>query len=159
MSKSNIGPARVDKPSQASHRSHELLAEFTVERFRGVNFLRNWSCPLLEVFELEHLESRRDALGHGEVDAIIIHRRFHAKMVKRTVGAEPFSFFALEAVVEQFEDPIGILLVSINEAVAHAEKWKKIPFPVLENRLFILPSFEAFFLQPWSDCIFPSDRC
>ena len=95
MSKSNIGPARVDKPSQASHRRHELLAEFTVERFRVVNFLRNRSCPLLEVFELEHLESRRDALGHGEVDVVIIHRHFHAKMQWTGVGKIPGLCFGL----------------------------------------------------------------
>ena len=43
-------------------------------------------------------------------------------MVNRTIGAEPFSFLALETVVELFEDLVDIFLVSINEAVVHVEK-------------------------------------
>ena len=58
VSESHIWPARVDKPSQAANSRHELLAEFKVERFRSMNFLRNWNCRLFEIFELEHLESR-----------------------------------------------------------------------------------------------------
>jgi len=43
MGKSNIGPARVDTPPQASHRRHELFAKFAAfEIYQTPTTARAW---------------------------------------------------------------------------------------------------------------------
>ena len=84
--------------------------------------MRNWNCSFFDVFELEQLECRSDVLRHGEVDVVVVHGNLHSEVVERTFGAEPFSFFALETVVEELEDSVDVFFVTINQTVVHVEK-------------------------------------
>ena len=82
----------------------------------------------------------------------------HAEIIQWGLDVQPFSILAGEALVHEVKDPVDVIFMAIRKTIVHIEDEEEVTLRMVERSGLVVTPDETLFFEPWSHCVFPSNR-